>query len=120
MTLTKKVKAIIAAIAAAVILLNAILCGTISQKNRSIRSCKATITEQEQTIREQKELIVKLANMEAVRCEVSITVRNTAVMGSNKSGDIQQDAKQLALYLRGEMLEAMQEARQSEPTQNTR
>ena len=119
MTITKKIKAILYAAGVALAAVFVILCGTVAGKNRNISSYKATITGQEQTIREQKELIVKLANMEAVRCEVSITVKNTAVMGSNKTGEIQQDAKQMALYLRGEILEALEESHQSEQNQKT-
>lgn len=113
MNITKKIKAIIYAVCIALMAVFVILCGTVSAKNRNIKNYKKTITEQEQTIREQKELIVKLANMEAVHCDVSITVKNTAVMGSNKSGEIQQDAKQMAIYLRGEILEAMEESHSS-------
>jgi len=116
MAITKKIKTILLAIAGAIILLNTILCGTIGAKNRNIKAYKATIAEQEQTIREQKELIVKLAGMEAVHCEVTITVKNTAVMGSTKSSEINQDAKQVALYLRGEILEALEESQRN--TQN--
>lgn len=110
MTITKKIKTILWAIAGAIVLLNGILCGTIGSKNRNIKAYKTTIAKQEQTINEQKELIVKLAGMEAVHCEVSITVKNTAIMGSNKSGEITQDAKQVATYLRGEILEALEES----------
>ena len=52
-------------------------------------------------------MIAKLAAMEAVHCDVAITVKNTAVMGRNSLGDIQQDAYQLATYLRGEILEEL-------------
>lgn len=107
MNITKKIKAIISAAGIALIAVFIILCGTVSAKNRNIKNYKKHISEQEQTIREQKELIVKLANMEAIHCDVSITVKNTAVMGSNRSGEIQQDAKQMAIYLRGELLESL-------------
>lgn len=116
MTLTKKIKTIIWAIAGAIVVLNGILCGTLGAKNRNIKAYKATIAEQEQTIEEQKELIVKLAGMEAVHCEVSVTVKNTAIMGSTKSGEISQDAKQIATYLRGEVLEALEETHNANAT----
>lgn len=105
MKLTNTIKTILYAVAAAIMVVFVILCITIAAKNRNIRTYKETIANQEQTISEQKEMITKLAKMEAVRCEVSITVKNTAVMGSTKSGDIQQDAKQIATYLRGELLD---------------
>lgn len=107
MNITKKIKAIVGGAAGLLLLLVIILGGTVSSKNKSIRKYKETIANQEITIKGQNDLIVKLANMEAVRCEVSITVKNTAVMGSNKSGAISQDAKQMAVYLRGEILESM-------------
>ena len=53
----------------------------------------------------QDALIERLANMEAVRCEVSLHIKNTAVLGSTKGGDLQMDAKQIATYLRGEVLQ---------------
>lgn len=107
MNITKKIKAIIGGAAGLLLLLVVILGGTVSSKNTAIRKYRETIASQEITIKDQNDLIVKLANMEAVRCEVSITVKNTAVMGSNKSGAISQDAKQMAVYLRGEILESM-------------
>ena len=114
MNITRKIKAVIYAAAAALLAVFVILCGTVAAKNRNIKAYKENITRQEQTISEQKELITKLAGMEAVHCEVSITVKNTAVMGSNKSGEINQDAKQVALYLRGEILEALETAHAEE------
>lgn len=105
MKITSIIQKILYALGAALIVVFILLCITIAAKNRNIKTYKETIANQEQTISEQKEMITKLANMEAVRCEVAITVKNTAVMGSTKSGDIQQDAKQIASYLRGELLE---------------
>lgn len=105
MKINQTFRTILYAVAAAIMVVFVILCITIAAKNRNIRTYKETIANQEQTITEQKEMIAKLAKMEAVRCEVNITVKNTAVMGSTKSGDIQQDAKQIATYLRGELLD---------------
>lgn len=105
MKLTNTIKTILYAVAAAIMVVFVILCITVSAKNRTIKANRATIAQQEQTISEQKDMITKLAQMEAVHCEVAITVKNTAVMGSTKSGDIQQDAKQIATYLRGELLD---------------
>lgn len=118
MNITRKIKTVICAAAIALLAVFVILCGTVSAKNRKIKEYRKTVAEQEQTITEQKELIARLANMEAVHCEVSITVKNTAVMGSNKSGEISQDAKQVALYLRGEILEALEETKNGQITNN--
>lgn len=107
MKITNTIRNILYVLGAALIVVFILLCVTIAAKNRNIKTYKETIANQEQTISEQKEMITKLANMEAVRCEVAITVKNTAVMGSTKSGDIQQDAKQIASYLRGELLDQL-------------
>ena len=107
MKLTNTIKTILYAVAAAIMVVFVILCITIAAKNRNIKTYKTTIANQEQTIAEQKDMITKLAQMEAVHCEVAITVKNTAVMGSTKSGDIQQDARQIATYLRGEILDQL-------------
>lgn len=109
MKITNTIQKILYALGAALIVVFILLCVTIATKNRNIKTYKETIANQEQTISEQKEMITKLANMEAVRCEVAITVKNTAVMGSTKSGDIQQDAKQIASYLRGELLDQLRD-----------
>lgn len=109
MKITNTIRNILYVLGAALIVVFILLCVTIAAKNRNIKTYKETIANQEQTISEQKEMITKLANMEAVRCEVAITVKNTAVMGSTKSGDIQQDAKQIASYLRGELLDQLRD-----------
>lgn len=109
MKITNTIRNILYVLGAALIVVFILLCVTIAAKNRNIKTYKETIANQEQTISEQKEMITKLANMEAVRCEVAITVKNTAVMGSTKSGDIQQDAKQIATYLRGELLDQIRD-----------
>ena len=109
MKITNTIRNILYVLGAALIVVFILLCVTIAAKNRNIKTYKETIANQEQTISEQKEMITKLANMEAVRCEVAITVKNTAVMGSTKSGDIQQDAKQIATYLRSELLDQLRD-----------
>ncbi len=63
------------------------------------------INDYRKEIDRQDALIERLANMEAVRCEVSLHIKNTAVLGSTKGGDLQMDAKQIATYLRGEVLQ---------------
>lgn len=93
------------------------LCVAVGSKNGKLNSYKAENRQLQQTVQEQERLIRELASMEAVRCEVSVTVKNTAVMGSNKT-DIQQNAKQMAVYLRGEILEALEEAKNDEQNHN--
>ena len=83
---------------AAAALLMAVLVATVSVQQRRIKDYRKEIDRQ-------GTLIEKLANMEAVRCEVSLHIKNTAVLGSTKGGDLQLDAKQIATYLRGEVLQ---------------
>lgn len=78
--------------------------GVLSNSKKQNHDYKVRIEALESEIADKDQLIEKLASLEAIRCEVSITVKNTAVMGSNKSGNISQDAEQIAIYLREELL----------------
>lgn len=98
----KYLKYIVGAVAAVVII--ALSTATARQRT-AIREDESEIANLEKTISEKNELITRLASMEAVHCEVSITVRNTAVMGANHSGNIAQEAEQISTYLRGEILD---------------
>lgn len=86
------------AVLAVAALLMAALVATVSVQQRRIKDYRKEIDGQDV-------LIERLANMEAVRCEVSLHIKNTAVLGSTKGGDLQMDAKQIATYLRGEVLQ---------------
>ena len=77
--------------------------GVLSNSKKQNHDYKVRIEALESEIADKVQLIEKLASLEAIRCEVSITVKNTAVMGSNKSGNISQDAEQIAIYLREEL-----------------
>lgn len=46
----------------------------------------------------------KLAGMEAIHCEVTINVKSTAVFGKSEIGAVNTEAKQIATYLRDEVL----------------
>lgn len=81
---------------------------TAHQKN-TVRDSEKKIEILEASIAEKNDLISRLAVMEAVHCEVSITVKNTAVLGSNTSGNIAQEAEQISSYLRGEILDKIME-----------
>lgn len=98
-------------LAAAFIVSYVALCATVAKRNAQIREYKSQLSACEETISEKNEMISKLAAMEAVRCEVAITVKNTAVMGANKNGDISQDAYQIATYLRGEILDELRNSK---------
>lgn len=83
---------------ATAVLVMVALVATVSVQQRRINDYRKEIDRQDA-------LIERLANMEAVRCEVSLHIKNTAVLGSTKGGDLQMDAKQIATYLRGEVLQ---------------
>lgn len=83
--------------------------GVLSNSKKKNHDYKVQIEALESEIADKNQLIEKLAALEAIRCEVSITVKNTAVMGSNKSGNISQDAEQIATYLREELINDLKE-----------
>lgn len=99
---------------AALALSTAICGGVAGSKARQLKEADAQIATLQQSLIEKNELITKLACMEAVHCEVGITVKNTAVMGTNHSGNIAQEAEQISTYLRGELLDKLLK------TQNTK
>ena len=97
-----KFKYILALLLAAVV---AVSGGVAGNKARKLKEANAHITVLEQQVETQQDLIARLANMETVRCEVSVTVKNTAVMGSAKSGAVELEARQIATCLRNEILD---------------
>lgn len=99
-----KAKYIIAGIAAFSIVALGCLSG---HYHNRVRESETQISTLQQSIIEQNELITKLAAMESVHCEVHLTVKNTAVMGSAHAGSVNQDAQQIATYLRGEILDKL-------------
>ena len=102
----KYLKWILGAVALVVI----IIIGSVSgSKSRQLKEADTQIQVLQQQVIIQQELIQKLAAMESVHCEVSLTVKNTAVMGANHSGAVNQEAEQIATYLRGEILDKIME-----------
>lgn len=95
MKMLKKWKRILMAVPLLVMIA---LITAVSVQHRRIQDYRKEIARQDA-------LVEKLANMESVRCDVSITVKNTAVLGATKTGDLMIDAKQIATYLRGEVLQ---------------
>lgn len=98
----KYLKWILAAIALAAI---TILGSVSGGKGRQLKDADVKIQVLQQQVITQQELIQKLAAMESVHCEVTLTVKNSAVMGSVHSGAVNQEAEQIATYLRGEILD---------------
>ena len=101
-----KVKYIVAALLAAAV---AVSGGMAGSKGQKLKEANAHIKVLEQQAETQRDLIARLANMETVRCEVSVTVKNTAVMGSAKSGAVELEARQIAICLRNEILDKILE-----------
>ena len=90
----------------AVALIVIIILGSVSgSKGNQLKDADVQIQVLQQQVITQQELIQKLAAMESVHCEVTLTVRNSAVMGSVHSGAVNQEAEQIATYLRGEILD---------------
>lgn len=83
-------------------------CST-SSKGKKLKAAKETIATLEQRNKELTELTEKLAQMDAVHCDVTIMVKNTAVMGSVQSGDLNAQIEQIATYTRGEILKMKQD-----------
>lgn len=101
-----KLKYILALLLAAAV---AVSGGVAGNKGRKLKEANAHITVLEQQVETQQDLIARLAGMETVCCEVSVTVKNTAVMGSAKSGAVELEARQIATCLRNEILDKILE-----------
>ena len=104
--LKKYLKWILGAVALVVV----IILGSVSgSKGQQLKDADVQIQVLQQQVVTQQELIQKLAAMESVRCEVSLTVKNTAVLGANHSGAVNLEAEQIATCLRGEILDKIME-----------
>ena len=101
-----KLKYIVAALLVAAV---AVSGGMAGNKSRHLKEANAKITALERQVETQQDLIARLAGMETVRCEVSVTVKNTAVMGSAKSGAVELEARQIATCLRNEIIDKLLE-----------
>ncbi|MCR4964860.1 MAG: hypothetical protein K6A41_04310 [Bacteroidales bacterium] len=105
--IVSKAKYILGGLAAIIIVA---LSGVTAHQKNAVRDARTQIETLEASIAEKNELITRLAAMEAVHCEVGITVKNTAVLGSNTSGNIAQEAEQISSYLRGEILDKIMQS----------
>lgn len=113
--LKKYLKWILGAIALIIII---IVWSVAGSKGKQLKEADTQIQVLQQQVITQQELIQKLAAMESVHCEVSLTVKNTAVMGANHSGAVTQEAEQIATYLRGEILEKIMADEKASITNN--
>ena len=94
----------------AIALITIITIGSIAgSKGKQLKEADMQIQVLQQQVISQQEVIQKLAAMESVHCEVTLTVKNSAVMGSVRSGAVNQEAEQIATYLRGQILEKIME-----------
>lgn len=113
--LKKYLKWILGAIALIIII---IVWSVAGSKGKQLKEADTQIQVLQQQVITQQDLIAKLAAMESVHCEVSLTVKNTAVMGANHSGAVTQEAEQIATYLRGEILEKIMADEKASMTNN--
>lgn len=90
----------------AIALVAIIVAGSVAGgKGKQLKEADVQIQVLQQQVIAQQDLIQKLAAMESVHCEVTLTVKNSAVMGTVHSGAVNQEAEQIATYLRGEILD---------------
>lgn len=82
-------------------------------KQKKIKAAKAEVELLKEDNARLTELTATLAKMDAVHCDVTIMVKNTAVMGSVQSGDLNAQIEQIATYTRGEILKQMQDTTQN-------
>ena len=108
--LKKYLKWILGAIALVIII---IVWSVAGSKGKQLKEADVQIQVLQQQVITQQELIQKLAAMESVHCEVTLTVKNSAVMGAVHSGAVNQEAEQIATYLRGEILDIILEDERS-------
>ena len=106
----KYLKWILGAIALVIII---IVWSVAGSKGKQLKEADVQIQVLQQQVITQQELIQKLAAMESVHCEVTLTVKNSAVMGAVHSGAVNQEAEQIATYLRGEILDKILEDERS-------
>ncbi|MCR4873216.1 MAG: hypothetical protein K5885_06685 [Bacteroidales bacterium] len=111
----KYLKWILGAIALVVII---IVWSVAGSKGKQLKEADVQIQVLQQQVITQQELIQKLAAMESVHCEVTLSVKNSAVMGAVHSGAVNQEAEQIATYLRGEILDKILEDERSITTKN--
>ncbi len=113
--LKKYLKWILGAIALVIII---IVWSVAGSTGKQLKEADVQIQVLQQQVITQQELIQKLAAMESVHCEVTLSVKNSAVMGAVHSGAVNQEAEQIATYLRGEILDKILEDERSITTKN--
>lgn len=70
-----------------------------------LRRAKKHLTDAEQLIEIQHELIEKLGAMDAINATINVTVSNKATFGTVKAGDVEVVADQVLRYTRRELLQ---------------
>lgn len=96
-------------ILAAMIITIIALSAAVSNKNKKLKAKKYEIEVLQQRADSLTSLCSQLAKMDAVHCDVTIMVKNTAAFGSIHAGDLNANIEQIATYTRGELLKAMNE-----------
>lgn len=106
----RKVITIIAYCILAAMLISIIGMGAgLKAKQKKIKSAKAEIELLKEENARLTDLTSTLAKMDAVHCDVTIMVKNTAAFGSIHTGDLNANIEQIATYTRGEILKHMNE-----------
>lgn len=109
MKLRKIVNIIAYCILAAMIVTIIALSAAVKSKNTKLKAKKYEIELLQQRADSLTSLCKQLAKMDAVHCDVTIYVKNTAVLGSASSGDLNANIEQIATYTRGELLKHLNE-----------
>lgn len=80
---------------------------SVSAKSKKLKQAKAEIEMLQQQQDSLVSLTKTLAGMDAVRCSVTIQVKNTAVLGSVKTGDLNANIEQIATYTRQQLMDSL-------------
>ena len=80
---------------------------SVSAKSKKLKQAKAQIEMMQSQQDSLVSLTKTLAGMDAVRCSVTIQVKNTAVLGSVNSGDLNAQIEQIATYTRQQVLDSL-------------
>lgn len=93
-----KIKAILSILLLASALVICWLSAELSRANKHI-------TDAEELIEIQHEMIIKLGSLDAVNATINVEVNNKATFGSVKAGDVQIIADQILYYTRKQLIE---------------
>lgn len=102
--IANKIKVIIAALCALFLILFAILCITVSAKNKTIRSLKQGQTNQTELVLQAQARADSLAKLECVTISNTIVINQKGLVNTTAANNI---SKTVATYTREEILDAI-------------